>query len=127
MRPAQGKKPHLLSIWWRVAYWYGFVAQFTVLPFHQVRVCLLHKAGGVRQVQGRQGTRGCMHKYTPPCGLRRRSFQTAGHSPGPTVLCRLSATTSSSTPCSRNAARPLSACSRLLASHMQSQAQRLPR
>lgn len=46
MRPAQGKKPHLLSIWWRVSYWYGFVAQFTVLPFHQVRVCLLHEDRG---------------------------------------------------------------------------------
>lgn len=25
----------MLSIWWRVAYWYGFAAQFTALPFHQ--------------------------------------------------------------------------------------------
>ena len=38
--PAQGDKPMLLSVWWRAAYWYGFVAQFTVLPFHQARgVC----------------------------------------------------------------------------------------
>lgn len=34
---AQGDKPMLLSVWWRAAYWYGFVAQFTVLPFHQAR------------------------------------------------------------------------------------------
>ena len=25
----------MLSLWWRVAYWYGFLAQFTLLPFHQ--------------------------------------------------------------------------------------------
>ena len=25
----------MLSVWWRVAYWYGFAAQFTALPFHQ--------------------------------------------------------------------------------------------
>lgn len=31
----QGHQPQLLSIWWRVAYWYGFTVQFTLLPFHQ--------------------------------------------------------------------------------------------
>lgn len=31
----QGYQPELLSIWWRVAYWYGFTVQFTLLPFHQ--------------------------------------------------------------------------------------------
>ncbi|KAK9804797.1 hypothetical protein WJX72_005995 [[Myrmecia] bisecta] len=31
----QDQGPTLLSIWWRAAYWYGFAAQFTVLPFHQ--------------------------------------------------------------------------------------------
>ena len=25
----------MLSLWWRIAYWYGFFAQFTLLPFHQ--------------------------------------------------------------------------------------------
>ena len=35
MGSLQGQKPHLLGIWWRIVYWYGFVAQFTVLPFHQ--------------------------------------------------------------------------------------------
>ena len=60
MWPAQGKKPHLLSIWWRVSYWYGFVAQFTVLPFHQVRVCLLHEdCGG--HVRTRKGWNGRLH------------------------------------------------------------------
>ena len=32
---AQGTSPQLLVTWWRVAYWYGFAVQFTVLPFHQ--------------------------------------------------------------------------------------------
>ena len=31
----QGRQPHVLSLCWRVAYWYGFLAQFTLLPFHQ--------------------------------------------------------------------------------------------
>ena len=33
----QNRRPHVLSLWWRAAYWYGFFAQFTLLPFHQVR------------------------------------------------------------------------------------------
>lgn len=31
----QGTSPTLLVTWWRLAYWYGFAVQFTVLPFHQ--------------------------------------------------------------------------------------------
>ena len=31
----QGSSPQLLATWWRLAYWYGFAVQFTVLPFHQ--------------------------------------------------------------------------------------------
>lgn len=31
----QGSSPRLLATWWRLAYWYGFAVQFTVLPFHQ--------------------------------------------------------------------------------------------
>ena len=31
----QGRQPHVLSLGWRVAYWYGFLAQFMLLPFHQ--------------------------------------------------------------------------------------------
>lgn len=31
----QGTSPPLLVTWWRVAYWYGFAVQFTLLPFHQ--------------------------------------------------------------------------------------------
>lgn len=31
----QGTSPQLLVTWWRLAYWYGFAVQFTVLPFHQ--------------------------------------------------------------------------------------------
>ena len=31
----QGTHPELLKVWWRVAYWYGFVVMFTLLPFHQ--------------------------------------------------------------------------------------------
>ncbi|KAL3146885.1 hypothetical protein ABBQ38_014857 [Trebouxia sp. C0009 RCD-2024] len=31
----QGSSPKLLATWWRLAYWYGFAVQFTVLPFHQ--------------------------------------------------------------------------------------------
>ena len=31
----QGRQPPVLSHFWRWAYWYGFLAQFTVLPFHQ--------------------------------------------------------------------------------------------
>ncbi|DBA73319.1 hypothetical protein WJX77_000394 [Trebouxia sp. C0004] len=31
----QGTSPPVLVTWWRVAYWYGFAVQFTLLPFHQ--------------------------------------------------------------------------------------------
>ena len=31
----QGQSPQLLVTWWQLAYWYGFAAQFTLLPFHQ--------------------------------------------------------------------------------------------
>ena len=31
----KGTSPPLLVTWWRVAYWYGFAVQFTLLPFHQ--------------------------------------------------------------------------------------------
>eukprot|EP00884_Botryococcus_braunii_P007317 jgi/Botrbrau1/16587/Bobra.0068s0018.2 len=31
----QGHRSELLTVWWRVAYWYGFTVQLTLLPFHQ--------------------------------------------------------------------------------------------
>ncbi|KAK9795930.1 hypothetical protein WJX73_006763, partial [Symbiochloris irregularis] len=31
----QGRQPSVLSQGWRMAYWYGFIVQFTILPFHQ--------------------------------------------------------------------------------------------
>ena len=33
----QQQQQHRLGILWKVTYWYGFIAQFTLLPFHQVR------------------------------------------------------------------------------------------
>ena len=35
MALVQGQSPQLLVTWWQLAYWYGFAAQFTLLPFHQ--------------------------------------------------------------------------------------------
>ncbi|CAL8470464.1 g10006 [Coccomyxa elongata] len=31
----QGQHLELLRQWWRISYWYGFIAQFTILPLHQ--------------------------------------------------------------------------------------------
>ena len=33
--PLQGEHPGLLRLGWQVSYYYGFAAQFTLLPFHQ--------------------------------------------------------------------------------------------
>ena len=79
MWPAQGKKPHLLSIWWRIAYWYGFVAQFTVLPFHQARGCLLH-ALAVACVTCENGKHyeAVMRKYTYCVGTHVQEFSDSG-------------------------------------------------
>ncbi|CAL5224711.1 g7442 [Coccomyxa viridis] len=31
----KGQHLEILRQWWRISYWYGFIAQFTILPFHQ--------------------------------------------------------------------------------------------
>ncbi|EIE18799.1 hypothetical protein COCSUDRAFT_45246 [Coccomyxa subellipsoidea C-169] len=47
----KGQHLDLLRQWWRISYWYGFIAQFTFLPFHQEYV-----DSGAFTVCGRLGT-----------------------------------------------------------------------
>lgn len=76
----QQQQQHRLGILWKVTYWYGFVAQFTLLPFHQVRwfvlcpSCYQANAAWILRCQHscrNLRTRGSSHGLTrhwPQCG-----------------------------------------------------------